>query len=132
MKLSKLIMSILAVCMLFSCSGPCEEGYEGVDCETEVRSAFLGRWSTDTFNCDGTLFYSEYIIRPSDISVLHIEIENKIEGGKYLGVIDDNGFTIPEQMVSVFKLFGEGSLTGDVLSLTIHVGGGPCFGELTK
>lgn len=62
---------LLFALLIFSCSEPCDDvncgdngtcleglcicddGYEGINCETELRAKFVGLWKSTDYNCGG-------------------------------------------------------------------------------
>jgi len=147
--MKKILMLTLCTTLFFGCGDPCDdveclnngvciegtcdctEGYEGLNCENEIREPFIGRWATEMFNCDGDIFPTAIILSRSPDSVLELNFQ---EEGNSLFIIkcvlNSTGFEIPRQVVDVFFIEGSAVLNGDVLTLNFTINGELCMGDL--
>ncbi len=115
------ITSILL--MLISCADPCKDitcnevgacddgtcicdaGYEGTNCETEVRTKYLGSFSGLSTCDDGTNpipFTFTFTANPTDVSI--IDISEPLFFGDIMGTLNGNVLTIDDVVEDEFDI----------------------------
>ena len=98
----------------------CAAGYEGAQCQTEIREKFIGLYETS--GCDGEIYLLS--ISNSTDEILNVLLEfSGINLPPISATINGNSMTIPSQIFtnsnSVITRSGAGSLNGNVLSWTL-------------
>ncbi|PSK88821.1 hypothetical protein [Taibaiella chishuiensis] len=130
---SMLTIAGFASVTLTSCSKDdkiCNEGYEGSNCDVEVRTKFLGQWSAQDRKEDGTQLpaYTANVVKnPSSISKMNIGGFSGIpsNGGFAADVIvsaSGTTFTIPPQEPDAdgFSVEGNGFINSAGNSITVN------------
>lgn len=96
----------------------CETGFEGANCETEQRQAFVGTYSVDE-SCDlGDFSYAITISANSeDATLLTI---NNIGDFNFdiIAAVDGNSISIDHETGNGATVIGDGTLTNGILSVT--------------
>ncbi len=144
-------VTFLSIVLLFACGNPCDDvvcnnngvciegicdcqmGYEGVNCDTESRTAFLGQWNSANFGCDGLLSPTSIQIAISSVSAAHIELID-IANPNFImiGEIDASKLTIPSQQIDGLSVSGNGTLNSNELTLSLNFDGIQCGGLFMK
>lgn len=103
------------VCVDGSCQ--CELGFEGPNCETEQRLAFVGEYAVEEACNLGDFSYTiEIIASPDDIR--KVTITNFADFGLDVdALVDGTTIEIPSQMVDNKTLSGSGELVSDLLNI---------------
>ena len=100
----------------------CPPGYSGTHCETKANTRFVGDY-TGSANCGGSPDPASFPIEALN-DPLSIQID--IESGHYLeATVNGDAITIPVQNFPSgsenYRFSGNGTLNGNVLTLTIYV-----------
>lgn len=106
----------------------CVSGYEGENCETEVRAKFIGSYSVSE-SCQSGNYNFNFNITASSASVTSIIINNFYDIGiNVTANISGTTVTIPNQTVtqsgSALNVSGSGQLNGNILTLTYTISSG--------
>ncbi len=117
----------------------CVTGYEGTSCETEQRTKFIASYSVDEVCGPDQADYNSSITA-STTDVTKIIITNfGGYGSTVSATIDASGtsFTIPEQTVATTiggdaTFSGNGTISGDVVTITYNVTAGSLSDNCTK
>ena len=140
------IYSILLITIFSSCLDPCRKtncinggycnngtcecpfGYEGTNCETEMREKFIGIFNGSYSDSDGDT-YKDKIIISARASVTELKIP--LYKSFLIGTISNgNNFVIKNQSVETgISTEGKGSIKGNkiIINLTIYEKGFPTF-----
>ena len=93
----------------------CQPGYEGVNCETESRTKFLGNYTVDE-SCDGNPDQFACKIETSANAVTDVIFDNFFNldnlgvGTDVTGSVNGTDITIPQQDHSTLTFAGSGSI----------------------
>ena len=95
----------------------CAIGFEGTNCQTEQRQAFVGNYSVDEACNLGDFSYEISINADSEIAT-QITLSNIADlGFELTGSVDGVLLTIPEQTVNNYTTSGSGELEEGTLTL---------------
>lgn len=104
----------------------CADGYEGTNCDTEMRAKFLGNFNITESCSSGTDTYS-CVIATSSSNVANISFSNLYNSGIAVsGTVNGTAVTIASQSLATATISGSGviSTTGVItLTYTVSVGG---------
>jgi hypothetical protein len=102
----------------------CDNGYEGTDCSTEVRTKFVGTYSVSgTITCpvsgNGTINNSVLTISnsSSDITKIVIDFAGQLT---ITATTEGTSLTIESQSVNGFTYTGNGSISGNNITMTLN------------
>ena len=118
----------------------CATGYEGTNCETEVRAKFVGSYSVQE-SCQSGNYTFSMSVTSSSTGVSNIIINNFYDIGISVSAsITGNSVTIPNQTINdqgvAFTVSGSGQLSGNILTLTYNISAGAdsdsCTAPCTK
>ena len=131
---------------MYSC-GTCDEGtclcatgYEGTNCETEIRAKFLGSYNVSE-SCQSGNYTFSMSVTSSSTGVSNIIINNFYGIGiSVSATINGNSVTIPNQTINdqglALTISGSGQLSGNILTLTYNISAGAdsdsCTATCTK
>jgi hypothetical protein len=136
-------MLITAVCLGISgCSDPCDSmncgsngtctdgdclcdaGFDGLNCETELRAKFLGGYNATETCQSGTYTYEMSIsANPGSPDQVNIFILGDVVL-TLMAVVDRFGLSIPYQSVGTGTISGTGNIAGNVLTITTNTTSG--------
>lgn len=101
----------------------CPVGYEGKNCDTEMREKFLGNWNADeTDDQNERYIYTATIARGSSVNTVSIKnISDGVFNEKLVnGTVEGNTIKVDNQKPngtgSDFAIEGEATFSGDQLS----------------
>ena len=104
----------------------CATGYEGTNCDTEMRAKFIGNYNITESCTSGTDTYS-CAVTTSSTGVANISFSNLYNGGVSVsGTVNGTAVTIASQSLATATISGSGviSTTGVItLTYTVSVGG---------
>lgn len=118
----------------------CATGYEGTNCETEIRAKFLGSYTVSE-SCQSGNYSFSLSITSSSAGVSNIIINNFYDIGiNVSATINGNSVTIPNQTINdggvALTISGSGQLSGNILTLTYNISAGTesdsCTATCTK
>lgn len=115
----------------------CLDGYVGDECQTEMRTQFLGAYNVNE-NCDAGNDSYQMTITTSNTGVRNIIMV--FPGLNVSATVNGPGITIPNQTINVqgnsVTISGTGQLAGNILTLSYTVGSGnsstSCTATCTK
>lgn len=155
MKFLQFLFSAILLCLMFSCSDPCDDiacgdngtcddgtcicetGYEGTNCETLVIDKYTGTWLSTDFECDGDSDQVTFIIEQgatvTDLQFYEIEDDEYVFQMNYTG----DTLTIPSQTMDDITVSGSGTVNADgTISLMFDIiddgESYSCSGTMTK
>lgn len=143
--------------MISSCSDPCKDitcsevgtcddgtctcdaGYTGDNCETELRSKFIGDWQCNDYTCDGDLLGDITFSITADNDILNVLIFDKEDpDGKVVGTVTNGQIVITDGTVDGEDILVNGtiSLEDNTLTMAFVITEGTdaanCTGTATK
>ncbi|MCF8258204.1 MAG: hypothetical protein K9J06_11655 [Flavobacteriales bacterium] len=102
----------------------CDTGYEGVSCQTEERTKFIGSYSVTEACTSGNYTYS-LTVTTSATGVDKIVAQNFGDYGVDLvGTVDGSNVTFANQTVGGGTFSATGQLTGSILTISYTVTAG--------
>lgn len=117
-----------SISFLSSCDKVCDEGYEGDDCKTQIRTKFLGAYNTVNEVCTSGGPSSFGIAVTAGTNILEINLSNLYGAGlnTKATVNEARTVTIASQTFGSGQISGSGSLSadGNTLTLSYTVTGG--------
>lgn len=93
----------------------CPDGYSGASCETYYTTAYIGTYSTNSFNCTGGATTPMTFVVSLDAND-----KSKLNFGAFYGTLTDKThFTIPAQTIpGGLTLNGSGAINGTLLTIS--------------
>lgn len=104
----------------------CPDGYEGLNCETEQRLAFVGSYAVSEACAQGDFAYS-ITIETASTSNTDVTIQNFSDFDLSVAAsINGTSLTIPTQTVNASTISGNGEMVNDALLIdyTLTTSGG--------
>jgi hypothetical protein len=102
----------------------CDAGYEGTNCETAVRTKFLGTYAFSE-NCNTGQDSYTVTITTVDADIQKIRISNIYDAGLSTeATVSGTSLTIASQSFGLATISGSGSISGSNLTLSYSIAAG--------